>query len=93
MPRACRPDNSTACATCHKPDLGFTDQLATSKGICDQHGQRNAPTMLNAMFNVTQFWDRRAPTLEEQAVKQLALGLLHQPMRSAFRRSSFAKLD
>jgi cytochrome c peroxidase len=26
-------DNSTACATCHKPDLGFTDQLATSKGI------------------------------------------------------------
>jgi cytochrome c peroxidase len=60
-------NNSTACATCHKPDLGFTDQLATSKGIRDQHGQRNAPTVLNAMFNVTQFWDGRAPTLEEQA--------------------------
>jgi cytochrome c peroxidase len=30
-------DNSTSCATCHKPDLGFTDQLATSKGIRDQH--------------------------------------------------------
>jgi cytochrome c peroxidase len=60
-------DNSTACATCHKPDLGFTDQLATSKGIRDQHGQRNAPTILNATFNVTQFWDGRAPSLEEQA--------------------------
>ena len=60
-------DNSTACATCHKPDMGFTDQLATSKGIHDQHGQRNAPTILNAMFNVTQFWDGRAPSLEEQA--------------------------
>lgn len=60
-------DNSTACATCHKPDLGFTEQLATSKGIRDQHGQRNTPTILKAMFNVTQFWDGRAPTLEEQA--------------------------
>ena len=60
-------DNSTACATCHKPDLGFTDQLATSKGIRDQFGHRNAPTILNAMFNVTQFWDGRAPSLEEQA--------------------------
>ena len=60
-------DNSTACATCHKPDLGFTDQLTTSKGIHDQLGHRNAPTILNAMFNVTQFWDGRAPNLEEQA--------------------------
>ena len=60
-------DNSTACATCHKPDLGFTDQLTTSKGIHDQLGHRNAPTILNAMFNVTQFWDGRAPSLEEQA--------------------------
>jgi cytochrome c peroxidase len=60
-------DNSTACATCHNPDKGFTDQLATSKGIRNQFGQRNAPTVLNAMFNVTQFWDGRAPSLEEQA--------------------------
>ena len=43
------------------------DQLATSKGIHDQFGHRNAPTILNAMFNVTQFWDGRAPSLEEQA--------------------------
>ena len=60
-------DNSTSCATCHDPDKGFSDQLATSKGIRNQLGHRNAPTILNAMFNVTQFWDGRAPSLEEQA--------------------------
>ena len=46
------------------PHKGFTDQLPTSKGIHDQFGQRNAPTVLNAMFNVLQFWDGRGPTLE-----------------------------
>src|SRR5205823_5949497 len=30
-------------------------------------GQRNAPTVLNALYNKTQFWDGRAKTLEEQA--------------------------
>jgi cytochrome c peroxidase len=60
-------DNSTACATCHDPDKGFTDQFVTSKGIRNQFGHRNAPTILNAIFNVTQFWDGRAPSLEEQA--------------------------
>jgi cytochrome c peroxidase len=29
--------------------------------------QRNSPTVLNAMFNATQFWDGRAATLEDQA--------------------------
>jgi cytochrome c peroxidase len=60
-------DNSTACATCHDPDKGFSDQLTTSKGIHNQFGHRNAPTILNAMFNVTQFWDGRVPSLEERA--------------------------
>src|SRR5207244_4247944 len=30
-------------------------------------GQRNAPTILNALYNKTQFWDGRVKTLEEQA--------------------------
>ena len=29
--------------------------------------QRNAPTILNALYNAMQFWDGRAKTLEEQA--------------------------
>jgi cytochrome c peroxidase len=60
-------DNTQACSSCHKPDKGFTDQQPTSDGIRHQFGQRNAPTVLNAAFNVLQFWDGREPTLEDQA--------------------------
>jgi cytochrome c peroxidase len=60
-------DDSTACKTCHDPKAGFVDHKPTSEGIGKQKGQRNAPTILNAMFNATQFWDGRAATLEAQA--------------------------
>lgn len=60
-------DDSVACATCHDPKRGFVDHRATSEGIRKQVGKRNSPTVLAAMFNATQFWDGRAPTLEEQA--------------------------
>ncbi len=63
-------DDTVACKTCHDPTKGFTDHRgnsATSAGVQDKHGQRNAPTILNAMFQASQFWDGRSPTLEEQA--------------------------
>jgi cytochrome c peroxidase len=60
-------DNTVACDTCHDVGKGFVDHKPTSEGVRKQRGQRNAPTILNAMFNATQFWDGRAPTLEEQA--------------------------
>jgi cytochrome c peroxidase len=62
-------DDTVACATCHDPAQGFTDHRpgATSAGVGEQRGQRNAPTVLNAMFNTSQFWDGRAATLEDQA--------------------------
>src|SRR5579883_2941559 len=60
-------DNTVACANCHDPDKGFTDQLPTAMGVHAKFGHRNAPTVLNSMFNIEQFWDGRAPTLEDQA--------------------------
>jgi cytochrome c peroxidase len=60
-------DNTVACASCHDPDKGFTDQKRTSNGVDDKFGQRNAPTVLNALFNIEQFWDGRRPALEGQA--------------------------
>ena len=60
-------DDTVACASCHDPDKGFTDQQRTSNGVHDSFGQRNAPTVLNAMFNIEQFWDGRRPTLEDQS--------------------------
>jgi cytochrome c peroxidase len=50
-----------------RPGLAFTDRKPTSVGIKGRVGQRNAPTILNALYNKTQFWDGRVNTLEEQA--------------------------
>jgi len=75
-------DGTVSCSTCHDPKLAFTDRKATSVGIQGRVGQRNAPTVLNAMYNKTQFWDGRANTLEEQAgfpiVNPSEMGL-HKP--------------
>jgi len=60
-------DGTVACSTCHDPARAFTDGRPTSIGINGRVGQRNAPTVLNALYNKTQFWDGRAKTLEEQA--------------------------
>ena len=60
-------DNSVACNTCHSPRNGFTTHTETSRGVRDQIGKRNAPSILNAMFYKSMFWDGRAATLEEQA--------------------------
>jgi cytochrome c peroxidase len=42
-----------------------------SIGIHGRAGQRNAPTILNALYNKTQFWDGRAKTLEDQAASPI----------------------
>ena len=60
-------DSTVACATCHDPARAFTDGRPLSVGIQGRVGQRNAPTILNALYNQTQFWDGRVHTLEQQA--------------------------
>ena len=60
-------DGTVACATCHDPARAFTDGRPVSVGIHGRVGQRNAPTVLNALYNKTQFWDGRVSTLEQQA--------------------------
>ena len=60
-------DGTVACSTCHDPARAFTDGRPTSIGIDGRVGQRNAPTILNALYDKTQFWDGRVKTLEEQA--------------------------
>ena len=60
-------NNKVSCASCHNPALGFTDQMKTSTGIFDQKGGMNAPTVYNSGYHLLQFWNGRAPTLEDQA--------------------------
>ncbi|MEZ5398162.1 MAG: cytochrome c peroxidase [Bryobacteraceae bacterium] len=60
-------DGTVSCAFCHNPKFGFSDGQKTSLGVKAQRGGRNAPTVWNSAYSTTQFWDGRAPSLEEQA--------------------------
>jgi cytochrome c peroxidase len=60
-------DRTLSCATCHDPATALAETNAVGIGISSKKGARNSPTVLNAMFNELQFWDGRAPSLEEQA--------------------------
>ena len=64
-------DGTVSCATCHDPASAFTDRNATAVGSRSSRGTRNAPTVLNAMFSATLFWDGRTRSLEEQAKQPL----------------------
>ena len=56
-----------ACNSCHKLDSYGVDNEPTSDGFRGQRGDRNSPTVYNAAGHFVQFWDGRAPDVEEQA--------------------------
>ena len=70
-PRLSR-SQAISCNSCHNLGLGGVDLQAHSIGHGWQFGGRNAPTVLNAVFHLAQFWDGRAPNLEEQAKGPIA---------------------
>ena len=60
-------NQDVSCNTCHLLDKFGVDGLPTSVGHLQQAGTRNAPTVYNAAGHISQFWDGRAATVEEQA--------------------------
>ena len=56
-----------SCNSCHNLATWGVDNQQFSIGHKWQRGGRNAPTVLNAGFWSKQFWDGRAPQLEDQA--------------------------
>jgi cytochrome c peroxidase len=60
-------DGSVACVNCHVLNDGGDDGLKVSFGIEGKKGSINSPTVLNARYNLAQFWDGRAKDLKEQA--------------------------
>jgi cytochrome c peroxidase len=64
-------DRSVACASCHRPELGFADSLPRSRGAHGRETERNAPSLLNRAYGRSFMWDGRATTLEEQVLLPL----------------------
>ena len=56
-----------SCNSCHDLDAYGVDNSPTSRGFDGKLGGRNSPTVYNAAGSFVQFWDGRAPSVEEQA--------------------------
>lgn len=56
----------TACVTCHPPQKGWADGEKLSKKDDGTMNTRHTPTLLNAAYATSFYWDGRAPTLEKQ---------------------------
>ncbi|MFD1314554.1 cytochrome-c peroxidase [Namhaeicola litoreus] len=59
-------DNKISCASCHNPELGFSDGKAKSEGMNGAVLERSAPSLWNVAYLKRLFWDARANSLEEQ---------------------------
>lgn len=62
-------NKTQSCNSCHPIDNygAGADNLKTGKGAQGKSGDRNDPPTMNAGFQIAQFWDGRAATLEKQA--------------------------
>lgn len=65
-------DGTISCASCHAPQFAFSDNRPFSEGVGGKRGTRHSPTVINSAYNSLQFWDGRAPSLEEQAKGPMA---------------------
>ncbi len=60
-------NENVSCNSCHNLSAYGVDGRRYSLGTKNQEGGRNSPTTYNAAAHLAQFWDGRAPTVEEQA--------------------------
>ena len=62
-------NRTQSCNSCHPVDNkgAGADHEVTGLGAEGKHGERNDPPTFNAGFQIAQFWDGRAATLEGQA--------------------------
>lgn len=56
-----------SCASCHQPELNWTDGKPKSSGHEGALTKRNAPTIQNTWYFNRLFWDGRSKDLQDQA--------------------------
>ena len=61
-------DTSIACASCHLPELAFSDSVAISKGSYGRLGTRNAPSLGNVAWQPYLMREGGVSTIEKQAL-------------------------
>jgi cytochrome c peroxidase len=65
--KALSGNNIRSCASCHKPDKYFADQMVANKKLNNTGSlRRNTPSLFYVSDQSSQFWDGRAATLSDQ---------------------------
>lgn len=78
-------NGEVSCATCHKPELRFTDGLAKARAI--GQAPRNTPSLVGAAYSPWLYWDGRKDSLWSQA-----LSPLEDPAEHGGNRLDYARL-
>jgi len=78
-----------ACASCHKPELSFTDGLAKAIGMSPR--ARNTPTLINSYSSFWFYWDGRVDSLAAQSLNPLEDDAEHGFSRTEVARHIFKK--
>ena len=81
-------DGTVACASCHKPELFFTDGLPQAVGL--QQTNRNAPSIVGASNHIWFFLDGRVDSLWAQALHPIENTLEHRSSRGQFAHTIYS---
>ncbi|MFN8281259.1 MAG: cytochrome c peroxidase [Saprospiraceae bacterium] len=70
--KALSKDGSQSCASCHSQQHAFSDSLRFSIGVEKMQGKRQAMAVMNLAWHKNgMFWDGRAASVHEQALKPI----------------------
>lgn len=61
-------DSSISCASCHQPELAFSDDVPFSEGVERRLGTRNSPSLANIAYHPYFTREGGVPTLEMQVL-------------------------
>ncbi len=64
-------DGSMSCGSCHRQELAFTDGRPISRGVNNEPGSRNTPTIANTAYLSLLAYDGLAPSLEAQLMRAI----------------------
>ncbi|MFK7809714.1 MAG: cytochrome-c peroxidase [Saprospiraceae bacterium] len=65
-------NNSIACATCHKQDMGFSDNQQFSQGLKNYTTSRNSMALINNSYQISHFWEGHRGQLHEHILNPIS---------------------
>ncbi len=75
-------NENVSCATCHRPERFFTDDLKVAQG--NKAGIRNTMSIIGAAYSPWMFWDGRKDSLWSQALSPLESPIEHAGSRMQY---------